>query len=150
MDLVLPPDTIDPAPPPGFVPRPMRGGFLLALGPLYLRPDPAGGPTTYGLRVQPRHCNAKDMAHGGLLTGVADTVLGLSGFEQAGVRGYFITISLTTDFVAPAPLGAWLECRPELVRATRSLVFAQGVFAADGTPALRASGVFRVPPQGAG
>ena len=63
-------------------------------------------------------------------------------------RAYY-TISLTTDFLAPAPLGAWLQCRPELVRATRSILFVQGVFTADGVPCLRANGLFRVPPPAA-
>jgi acyl-coenzyme A thioesterase PaaI-like protein len=137
----------DAAPPPGFTPRPMRGGFLADAGPIYQRRDPGGGPTVFGLRVLPQHCNAKDMCHGGMLATLADIVLGLGGFEQAGVRGFFITISLNTDFLAPAPLGAWIECRPEMVRATRSMVFTQGVFTVDGAPVLRASGVFRVPPQ---
>lgn len=148
MDIAL--SEPDPAAPPGFEARRMNGGFLQATGPLWLRRDPAGGPTTYGMRVQPRHCNPKDMCHGGMLATLADIVLGLGGFEQAGVRGFFITISLNTDFLAPAPLGAWIECRPELVRATRSLVFAQGVFTVEEAPVLRASGVFRIPPAPAG
>jgi acyl-coenzyme A thioesterase PaaI-like protein len=87
------------------------------------------------------------MGHGGMLSSFADIVLCLGGFEQAKVSGFFITISLTTDYLAPAPLGAWLQCRPELVRATRSMTFVQGVFTADGAPCLRANGIFRVPPQ---
>lgn len=142
----LPDDTIPDAPPEGFLRRDMRGGFLAAIAPIWQRRD-ADGVSTFGLRIQPRHCNPKEMGHGGMLAGFADIVLGLGGFEQAGVRGFFVTISLTTDYLAPAPLGAWLQCRPEMVRATRSLVFAQGVFAADGAPALRASGVFRIPPD---
>jgi acyl-coenzyme A thioesterase PaaI-like protein len=143
----LPPDSIPDAPPEGFLRRDMRGGFLGAIAPIWQRRDPADGVTTFGLRVQPRHCNAKEMGHGGMLSSFADIVLGLGGFEQAKVSGFFITISLTTDYLAPAPLGAWLQCRPELVRATRSMTFVQGVFTADGTPCLRANGIFRVPPQ---
>jgi acyl-coenzyme A thioesterase PaaI-like protein len=127
----------------------MSGGFLSGAGPLYTRRDPAGGATTFGLRVLPQHCNAKDICHGGMLATLADIVLGLGGFEQARVRGFFITISLSTDFLAPAPLGAWVECQPQMVRATRSMVFVQGLFTVDGAPVLRASGVFRVPPQSA-
>lgn len=112
-------------------------------GPLYLRRDPA--PTTFGLRVEDRHCNPAMNCHGGMLAALADIALGLGGFEQAGVEGFFITVTLQTDFLAPARLGAWLECRPELLRRTRTLLFMQGVFTADTRPVLRASGVFQLP-----
>jgi acyl-coenzyme A thioesterase PaaI-like protein len=54
------------------------------------------------------------------------------------------TINLTCDFLAPAPLGAWVEGRGELVRATRNLLFAQGHATADGALALRANGIFKI------
>jgi acyl-coenzyme A thioesterase 13 len=137
-------------PPPGFTARRVNGRFLEPFGPLYFRRDPDGGEgSTYGLRILPAHCNAKDMAHGGMLATLADVVLGLGGLEQAGIPGFFVTIGLQTDFLGPAPLGAWVECRPELLRKTRTMMFVQGLFAADGEPALRASGVFRLPrPEG--
>jgi acyl-coenzyme A thioesterase PaaI-like protein len=130
--------------PPGFAPRQVNGRFLEPFGPLYLRRD-AAGASTFGVRILPAHCNAKDMAHGGMMATLADIVLGIGGLEQAGAPGFFITISLQTDFLGPAMLGAWVECRPELLRRTRTLMFVQGVFAADGRPALRASGVFQLP-----
>ncbi|WP_135467033.1 PaaI family thioesterase [Crenalkalicoccus roseus] len=129
--------------PAGFVPRPVGGGFLEPFGPLYIRRGE--GPSVFGLRIERRHCNAKDMAHGGMLATLADIVLGIGGLEQAGVPGFFVTVSLQTDFLGPAPLGAWVECRPELLRRTRTLMFVQGTFAAEGRPVLRASGVFHLP-----
>ncbi|MBY0332500.1 MAG: hypothetical protein K2X49_17740 [Acetobacteraceae bacterium] len=62
------------------------------------------------------------------------------------MRGVFGTIGLSTDFLAPAPPGAWPEGRPDLVRAARSAVLAHGIVAANGAPALRANGIVRVPP----
>ena len=129
--------------PSGFEPRPMGGGFLASFGPLYMRRGE--GPSTFGLRIGPQHCNAKDMAHGGMLATLADVVLGIGGLEQAEAPGFFITISLQTDFLGPAPLGAWIECRPELLRRTRTLMFVQGSFTVEGRPVLRASGVFQLP-----
>lgn len=130
--------------PPGFEPRPVSGGFLAPIGPLYMRRS-EGEPSVFGLRIEPRHCNARDMAHGGMLATLADIVLGIGGVEQAGMPGFFVTVSLQTDFLGPAPLGAWVECRPELLRRTRTLMFVHGTFTADGRPALRASGVFQLP-----
>ena len=136
----LPADSI----PHGFEPRPVGGGFMAAAGPIYVRRD-AAGRATFGLLVEPRHCNAKDMCHGGMLAALTDVVLGIGGLEQAGVRGFFITISLTQDFLAPVPLGAWLEAEVDLLRRTRTTMFVQGVFRVRREAALRASGVFRLP-----
>ena len=117
-------------------------------GPLYVRRD-AGGRGTFGLLVERRHCNAKDLCHGGMLAALADVVLGIGGLEQAGVAGFFVTISLAQDFLAPVPLGSWIEAEVELLRRTRTTMFVQGVFRVRGEPALRASGIFRLPrPEG--
>ncbi|MCA3417831.1 MAG: PaaI family thioesterase [Roseomonas sp.] len=129
--------------PEGFVPRPAGGPFLEPIGPIMIRRD--HGPLAFGLRIEKRHCNSKDMAHGGMLATFADLALGIGGFNLAGVTGFFTTISLNSDYLAPARLGAWLQCEPVLLRKTRTLVFAQGVCTADGAPVLRASGVFALP-----
>lgn len=137
-------DTDTLAVPDGFVPRPVGGGFLHDVGPIYVRHDD-GGRARYGFRVAPRHCNPMDICHGGMLATFADVVLGLEGLRQAGAKGFFTTISLNTDFIAPAPLGAWVEARAELLSRTRSMLFVQGLFTVGETPVLRASGVFRLP-----
>lgn len=129
--------------PEGFEPRDVGLPFMAAVGPIYLRRG--HGPLTFGIRIEHRHCNSKMAAHGGMLASFADVVLGIGGLELADIPGFFITITLTNDYVGPAPLGAWLECRPELVRRTRTMMFVQGLFLADGKPALRASGVFGLP-----
>lgn len=129
--------------PEGFEPRPAGLPFMEAVGPIYRRRGQ--GPLTFGIRVERRHCNSNMVAHGGMLASLADVVLGVGGLELAETPGFFITITLTTDFVGPAPLGAWVACEPELVRRTRTMMFVQGLFRADGKPALRASGVFGLP-----
>ncbi|MCE2919664.1 MAG: hypothetical protein LW837_06935, partial [Roseomonas sp.] len=59
-----------PAIPEGFVPRPAGGPFLEPIGPIMIRRD--HGPLAFGLRIEKRHCNSKDMAHGGMLATFAD------------------------------------------------------------------------------
>lgn len=129
--------------PEGFLPRPLSGGFLKATGPIYVKRE--DGHSIFGLLVEEQHCNGKDMCHGGMLATLADVVLGIGGMEQAGVSGFFITVSLTNDFLAPAPLGAWIEAQVELLRATRTTMFVQGIFTVEGEPVFRSSGVFRLP-----
>lgn len=133
--------------PEGFEPRRAGGPFLEPVGPIWLRRQ--DGTATFGIRIERRHCNNQAVAHGGMLATFADLVLGIGGAEQAGTPGHFVTVSLVTDYLAPAPLGAWLECRPGLLRRTARLMFVEGRFEADGVPVLRASGVFSLPrPKG--
>jgi len=129
--------------PDGFEPCHAGLPFMEAVGPIYIRRGQ--GPLVSGIRIEHRHCNSNMVAHGGMLASLADVVLGIGGLELASVQGFFITITLTTDFVGPAPLGAWVECEPELVRRTRTMMFVQGLFRAGGKPVLRASGVFGLP-----
>ena len=66
---------------------------------------------------------------------------------QENINRFLPTISLTTDFLAPVPLDAWLEARTDVLRVTRSMVFAQCLVQADGVTAVRASGVFKLGPE---
>jgi acyl-coenzyme A thioesterase PaaI-like protein len=129
--------------PEGFVARHAGGPFLEPIGPIFRRPEEAGA--RFGIRIERRHCNNQAVAHGGMLATFADIALGIGGAEQAGTPGHFVTISLVTDYLAPAPLGAWLECHPSLLRRTSRMMFVEGRFLADGVAVLRASGVFALP-----
>jgi acyl-coenzyme A thioesterase PaaI-like protein len=141
--IALRPDAI----PEGFVPRPVGGGFLQPLGPLYVRRED-GGRSVFGLRIEPAHCNAKDMCHGGMLATLADLVLGIGGLEQVGVSGFFVTMNLTQDFLAPVPLGAWLEKGADRLHGTRGAMFVQGLFTVEGRLGLPANGVYLLPRPG--
>ena len=129
--------------PEGFVARRAGGPFLEPIGPIWQRPGEGG--SVFGIRLERRHCNNQAVAHGGMLATFADIVLGIGGGEQGGTSGHFVTVSLATDYLAPAPLGAWLECRPALLRRTSRLIFVEGRFEADCVPVLRASFFFSLP-----
>jgi acyl-coenzyme A thioesterase PaaI-like protein len=51
------------------------------------------------------------------------------------------------DYLATSPLGAWVQGEAQLLRATRSMVFMQGLVSADGQPVARTSGVFKIGPR---
>jgi uncharacterized protein (TIGR00369 family) len=136
--------------PAGFAPFKLAMGFLAANGPLYGRWD--GTHLLMGFRVEPRHCNPGQVAHGGMMATFADMLLPIASRFQANTdMGFLPTVSLTCDFLAPAGLGAWVEGRAEVLRMTRNMLFAQGVATADGEPCLRANGIFKIqaPRQGA-
>lgn len=136
----------NPTIPPGFRAVTVGGPHLALNGPLYMLRD--GADTRFGLRVEERHTNPMGNLHGGMMGTFCDMLLSMSAFRQRPeIRGRFLpTISLQIDYLAPAPLGCWLEGRAEMLRVTRSLVFAQGLVTADGTPCARTSGVFKIGP----
>lgn len=132
--------------PPGFVALPRMGEFIGANGPLYLRQD--GETVRIGFRVEPRHTNSMGMCHGGMMATFCDMLLPLSVHRQrpdVGMR-FLPTINLQIDYLAPAPLGSWVEGDAQVLRVTRTLVFAQAVVTADGEPAARVSGIFKIGP----
>jgi acyl-coenzyme A thioesterase PaaI-like protein len=136
--------------PEGFRPLGFAMGFLETNGPLYGKWD--GERLLLGFRVELRHCNPGNVAHGGMLATFADMLLPIAARFQSKIdMGFLPTVNLACDFLAPAPLGAWVEGRADALKTGRSLLFAQGVAEADGVPCLRASGVFKVTgPSGTG
>ncbi len=129
--------------PPGFAPFRLALGFIETVGPLYGRWD--GERLSMGFRVEERHCNPGRVAHGGMLATFADMFLPILARMQSKLDfGMTPTVNLTCDFLAPAPLGSWVEGRAELVKSTRNLLFAQGIATSDGNPALRANGIFKI------
>jgi uncharacterized protein (TIGR00369 family) len=133
--------------PAGFAPLRLSMGLLDAVGPLYGKW--ADDRLVLGFRVEARHCNPGHVAHGGMLATFADMLLPVASRIQSKTEmGFLPTVNLTCDYLAPAPLGAWVEGRADPVKTTRNLLFAQGLAMADGEPVLRANGIFKITSAG--
>jgi uncharacterized protein (TIGR00369 family) len=130
--------------PPGFtlLRLSVPGSFIEVNGPLFGKRE--GNKLVMGFRVEPRHCNPANVCHGGMMLALADMLIG-PGAEFEVQSGRFLpTISISADFMAPAPLHSWVEGRAEALQMTTSLLFAQCLITADGKPALRASGIVKL------
>jgi uncharacterized protein (TIGR00369 family) len=129
--------------PGGFKPLAIGGDFMAANGPLYLRLVDAR--VQVGFRVLQRHTNPLNNCHGGMLASFADMLLPVCIHRQSEIGQRFLpTISLQIDYLAPAPLGAWVQGEADVLRVTRTMVFAQGVARVDGAPVIRVSGIFKI------
>jgi uncharacterized protein (TIGR00369 family) len=129
--------------PGGFKPLPIGGQFMVVNGPLYVRV--VEGRAQMGFRVLARHTNPMNICHGGMLATFGDMLLPVCIHRQSEVGHRFLpTISLQIDYLAPAPLGAWVQGEADVLRVTRTMVFAQGLAQADGTPVMRVSGIFKI------
>ena len=131
-------------PPAGFTALEDPGPFAAHVGPLYIR---AGGDEhpVLGLRAAAEHANVAGAVHGGLLATLCDTALGRAVRAHADddISGA-VTISLTTDYLAPATPGAWLEARTKVEKLGGRLAFADCALTADGREVVRARAVFSV------
>jgi len=129
-------------PPEGFVPVRMGGAFASHNGPLFARWH--DGRLQMGFRVGPLHVNPGNACHGGMLGTLADILISSAAQYQTDIpRTFLPTISLQTDFLAPAPLGSWVQGQADVLKVTQRMIFSQGLLTADGETILRASGVFR-------
>ena len=137
----------EPAPegsPEGFVPVKRRSPFLDLVGPLWVRPGPAGEPPVYGLRVETRHTNARGNVHGGVLMTMADLVLGYTAAFSEEPWIPLTTASMSVDFAGSAVLGDWLQGRADVQKIGRSLAFVNAYLAVGGRRVVRASAVLAV------
>jgi uncharacterized protein (TIGR00369 family) len=128
--------------PAGFVAVEIGGAFASHNGPLYGRWH--ADRLQLGFRVAAPHVNPGGQCHGGMLATFADILISTAAQYQTEIPRQFLpTISLQMDFMAPAPLGSWVEGDAEILKVTQRLVFSHGLVRADGQTVLRASGVFR-------
>jgi uncharacterized protein (TIGR00369 family) len=126
--------------PAGFAPIVHSANFGRLLGPFYDKSTADGFVRAF--RVDDRHVNALQIAHGGMLLTFADIVLGMAVFRAANVRA--VTLHLVGDFVAPAQLGDWVEGAAQVDRQTRSLFYASGRLSVRDKPVFAMSGVFHI------
>ena len=134
-----------PAIPEGFFPAKVPGEFLLHNGPLYGKWTPER--VYLGFRVEPRHSNPLGICHGGMLATLCDMLVPLANiYRPDGVRQFLPTISLHIDYMGPSRVGAWVQGEAEVLKTTRNMLFGQGLVTADGEPALRFNGVFKLGP----
>ena len=141
--MTAPITTCHPPAPDGWTFVVLRSGFIDRNGPLFYRVE--DGELVLGMRIEERHCNLRDIGHGGWLMTFADMMLPMAAHRHPKVgRKFLPTISMSTDFLGPTPLGSWLTGRTSILRVTRNLVFAQGLIFADDALAARVNGVFKI------
>jgi len=131
----------EPNPPPGFEPLFRTSPFLETTGPYFYRKEPNGG-FVIGLRVLPKHANARGGAHGGLLMTLLDIALGYSSGLSQNPPAKLTTASLAADFVGAPKVGDWIEAHVDVQKVGGRLAFANAFLVVDGERVVRGSAVF--------
>ncbi|WP_198585993.1 PaaI family thioesterase [Pararhizobium haloflavum] len=116
-------------------------GFVGLVGPFWTRM--VGEHPAYGFLAEPRHANLLNVVQGGMLMTFADRALGLEAWKAAGDTPC-VTLQFNTQFIAAAPIGAFVEVEPRVIRMTRSMVFLEGQILADGTLVASAQGIWKI------
>ena len=127
--------------PAGFVLRGVGTGFAspAIFGPLYvcmLR-------GLLGFRVAERHLNPVGVCNGGAMATFADMQIVALEMGAGTGSGHQPTITLSVDYLAPAPLGSWVEAAVTLVKTTRTLIFSQAMITADRVSVARSNAIYR-------
>lgn len=128
--------------PAGYYVLPLGSPFVMQFGPLYARHE--GKTLVIGLRIQPHHLNLHSNAHGGMLLTLADTALGINLSQSHSPPLPMVTANLSSEFLAPAKLGEWLEAHVEILRVGSRLGFADCRLRVGERLVMRASGTFAV------
>ncbi|WP_341212384.1 PaaI family thioesterase [uncultured Limimaricola sp.] len=98
------------------------------------------------LTVGPKHTNRHDMLHGGIVATILDNAMGATGSltRDPSGRHPFLTISLNTQYLAPAREGEALVAVGRITGGGRKLVFIEGELRGpDDRLIATATGVFK-------
>lgn len=127
--------------PEGFQPLKRGGGFLRSLGPWYYRRDDRD-QMILAIRIEERHTNIRRIAHGGFLVTMLDTALGIVVSSSREPAQPIVTVSLTTNFIASAAPGDWVEARVDIDRIGGRLAYASCTLRVAERRIMTGSGVF--------
>lgn len=136
----------DHRPPEGFRPLGVTPERAEGYNPIVFHARRIGGALALGFRVGPEHLNPGGRCHGGVLASFCDMQLAFAIMYETLTLATTIlpTINLSLDYLAAVLPGAWVEGVGGVVSVTRNFAVAQGVVTADGVPAVRTSGIYKV------
>jgi len=121
---------------------PQQRGFPAHIGPFYEVALDHG--TRRALLLDQRHLNAEGVVDGGALASFADFTLSRTVGDDLGPDIAYVTIELSCQFHAAAHSGRWLYGEAQVLRRTRSLVFAAGELFDQNRRVAFASGIWKI------
>ena len=126
--------------PDGWVTLPTQA-FGTHVGPFYQPPE--GGTLLCGFVAGAHHANKRGVVHGGMLATAFDVALGNASWAAAGDRPS-ATVQLSIQYTGALKLGEFATIRTEIIRVTRSLVFARGIMTAGDRTVATGEGVWKI------
>ena len=116
--------------------------FAAQVGKMIFRPD-GEGRAVVRMFPEDKHLNLGGSLHGGMVMSFIDMALFGGGRCAGMMRAHYVTLDLTTHFLARGEAGKPLDCHVELVRQTRSLAFLQGIVRQEGRACYSFTGTLK-------
>ncbi len=110
-------------------------------GPFYYRLRDDGTPLC-AMRTEPKHMNGGGFMHGGAIMTFADYCLFVIARDELQ-DSRSVTASFNGDFVGAVAEGSLVECRGEVVKAGRSMVFVRGLITTGDEPVMNFSAIIK-------
>ena len=114
--------------------------FGSLVGPFYQPPD---NPLLCGFVTDERHGNKRGVTHGGMLATAFDVALGNACWAAANQQPS-ATVQLAIQYVGGVKLGEFATVTAEIVRTTRSLIFARGVMSVGDRLVATGEGIWKI------
>ncbi len=127
------------APPEGYDSILSTSPFGWENGPVFERKVDSG--VQRGFRVAARHINAGGALHGGMVMTFADILLATA--VHTVTEPPFVTIRLTTDFIAPAFEGDWVEGTATAESPEDGIIAVRGIITTSERTIASAQGLFK-------
>jgi uncharacterized protein (TIGR00369 family) len=124
----------------GFSPHERTSPYLDLIGPILSRRTDAG--LEFALTIDERHVNARGLAHGGVLSALADVAMGYATSSSQDPAPYLITASLTVSFAGAVRIGEAVVARVDVHRIGRRMAFANCYLTSAERRVVHASAVF--------
>lgn len=128
--------------PKGFGPISRTSPFTDLLGPIYQKADSSG--LIIGLLAEDKHCNARELVHGGVFSTLADIAMGYSAAFSTTAPTPMVTINQVVDYMGKARKGDWIEVHTDVQKVGRSNAFANCYFYVGSKCIARGSAIFSV------
>lgn len=110
-------------------------------GPFYYRHEDDGA-VRCAFVAEKRHMNGGGFMHGGAIMTFADYCLFVIARDDLQ-DSRSVTAQFNGDFVGAVPVGSLVECRGEVVKAARSMVFVRGLITTGGEPVMNFSAIIK-------
>lgn len=115
--------------------------YETAIGPFCFRNESNGG-VVCAFAPRREHLNGGGSIHGGALMSFADFAL-FAIAHNALAGAYAVTVTCNCEFLSAGQVDLVVEARGEVLRDTRSLLFARGTMTQAGRPLLAFSGTLK-------
>jgi uncharacterized protein (TIGR00369 family) len=111
------------------------------VGPIWRKEE--NGQPRFAFIVAPKHLNRNGILHGGMLMTLADQAMAMTARVATGGKRH-ATIELNIQFVGGVKLGEFVVAHPEVVRATRSVVFMRATMFVGTRTVVTTNGIWKI------